>query len=101
MFSFTPKSKLLVATKSGIDLGKVASVEIDPLTGKISVFRVSSSHVIPRLLDGEFMIIWNQVIDWQDNTIIVSDTVVPAEAKNLAMVQTPTANTGAHFKEME
>jgi sporulation protein YlmC with PRC-barrel domain len=101
MFSFIPKSKLLVATKSGLNLGKVTSVEIDSLTGKISAFHVSSSHVIPRLLDGELVINWTQVVDWQDNTIIVSDTAVPAEAKNLAMAQTPTTNTGAHFKELE
>jgi sporulation protein YlmC with PRC-barrel domain len=101
MFTFTPKSKLLVSTKSGINLGKVASVKIDSLTGKISAFHVSSAHVIPRLLDGELVIDWKQVIDWQDNVIIVSDTAVPAEARNLAMAQTPTTNTGAHFKELE
>ncbi|GEM_PF-1195382 len=101
MFYFTPKSKLLVATKSGIDLGRVASIEVDPLIGKISIFHISSSHVIPRLLDEELIVTWNQVIDWQDNIIIVSDTAVPSDIKNLAMAQTSGSNIGANFKELE
>lgn len=79
-------------------MGKVASIEIDPATGRITSFHVSSSHVIPRLLESELIISWHQVIDWNKDKLIVADTAVPADAKNIAMA--PTKKAGAHLKEI-
>ncbi len=79
-------------------MGKVTSIEIDSATGRITSFYVSSSHVIPRLLESELIISWHQVIDWNKDKIIVADTAVPAEAKNIALATTKKA--GAHLKEL-
>lgn len=99
MNSFSPKSKLIAMTKSGIDLGKVSSVKIDTTTGKIISFSVASAHVIPRLLDSELIISWSQVIDWNQDNIIVADAVVTAEAKNLALA--PSKKAGAHLSSLK
>jgi sporulation protein YlmC with PRC-barrel domain len=98
MQNFSPKSKLVVITKSGIDLGKVSSIEINTTTGKIESFHVASSHVISRLLDTDLIVGWNQVIVWEEDKIIVGDAVVPAEAKNIAIA--PSKKAGAHLSEM-
>lgn len=95
---FYPKSKLYAQTKSGIDLGKVVAVEIDELSGKIQSFHVASSHVLPRLLDSELIIGWKQIIDWQDDKIIVTDTVVPSESRNIAMAS--SKQIGAQLKDI-
>jgi len=100
MNTFIPKSKLYVITKSGIDLGKVSSVEVDVASGRITSFFVASSHMIPRLLESELIISWHQVIDWDQDKIIVDDMVVPAEAKNIALNQASSKKAGAHFKEV-
>jgi sporulation protein YlmC with PRC-barrel domain len=99
MNTFTPKSKLCAFTKSGIDLGKVVLIEVDPATGRITSFFISSSHVIPRLLEAELIVSWNQVIDWDQEKIIVADAAVPAEAKNIALAPNPSKKAGAHLKE--
>lgn len=85
MQTFQPKNKILAKTKSGIDLGKVVYVEIDELTGKIDSFHVSSLHVLPRLLDNLLIIKWNQVVRWEKNILIVTDTILPKTAKNRAI----------------
>ena len=98
MNTFTPKSKLCALTKSGINLGKVVLIKIDPATGRIASFYVSSSHVLPRLLESELIISWNQVIEWNQDKIIVTDTVVPAEAKKISIA--PSKKAGAHLSEL-
>jgi len=98
MNAFLPKSKLQAITKSGINLGKVSSIEIDTRTGRIQSFNVTSSHVIPRLLDEELLIGWDQIIDWKDEVIMVADAVVPSGAKNIALSQ--AKKMGAHLSEI-
>lgn len=100
MNTFIPKSKLCAVTKTGIDLGKVTSIDIDAATGRITSFYVASTHVIPRLLESELIISWHQVIEWDEDKIIVADTVVPAEAKNIALAPSPSKKAGAHLKEI-
>ncbi len=82
MPAFQPKNKITAKTKSGIDLGKVVYVEIDILTGKIDAFYISSLHVLPRLFDNLLMVKWNQVVRWEKDTLIVTDTILPRTAKN-------------------
>lgn len=97
MFTFSPKSKLSARTKSGILLGRVTLVRINPDDGKITEFCIASTHVIPRLLDQELIIGWNQVLDWRDDEIIVADAAVPAEAVKIALSRAP--EMPAHFSE--
>jgi len=95
---FYPKYKLYAQTKSGVDLGKVIAVEIDESNGKIASFHVASSHVLPRLLDSSLIINWKQVIDWRDKMIIVTDAVLPAESKNIAIAS--SEQIGARLKDI-
>ena len=96
MFTFNPKSKLLVQTKSGQDLGKVIHIEIDTNTGRIDKFHVSGG-MIPRVLDQNMLIDWNQVIEWRDDLLIVSDATASAMAKLGA--STGQIGSIAHLKE--
>ncbi|MFZ6015717.1 MAG: PRC-barrel domain-containing protein [Patescibacteria group bacterium] len=99
MFLFSPKSKLSARTKSGIFLGRVNRIAINPDDGRIREFIISSHHVIPRLLNNELIIAWNQILDWQEDEIIVADAAVPAEAAKVAFSQISGAQTTAHLSK--
>jgi len=99
MTLFTSKHRLTVITVSGTELGRVSCVDIDEATGRIQTFFVASSHMIPRLMDRELSIAWEQVIDWKDDKLIVADTVVPVQAANIALAA--DTGPGAHLSTME
>ena len=95
---FTPKARIQVRTVSGQDLGRVAGVEIDADTGRITVFFVSGPGMLPRLLDQGLAIAWSQVVEWTDEALIVADAAVPVAAAQVAMSTTSSA-ASAQFKE--
>lgn len=85
MFKFSPKSRLMARTKSGVQLGSVVAVEVDQLTGRIAVFLVAANRVLSVISDKVLAIAWNQVLEWQDGEIVVADAAVHQEASNVAM----------------
>lgn len=85
MFRFSPKSRLLARTKSGILLGKVIAIEVDRRTGRIADFLVVPNHMFAAFYDKAQVIAWTQVIDWLEEEIVVSDAVVEAESKYIAL----------------
>ena len=103
MYRFLPKSRLTVKTKSGHLLGRVVSVEIDTDTGRIQNFFVSTSRVLPVVLDKELAIAWSQVVAWNDSELIVSDAYTKAGVTNLVMASSPSNEFGSApiFKEDE
>ena len=85
MFRFSPKSRLLARTRSGILLGKVVAIEVDRETGRIVDFLVVPKHMFSVFYDKALVIAWSQVVDWLEEEIIVSDAVVEAESKYVAL----------------
>ncbi|MBU2566614.1 PRC-barrel domain-containing protein [Patescibacteria group bacterium] len=96
MFTFNPKSRLVVKTVSGQELGKVAHIEIDTQTGKIKKFLVIGG-VFTRVLDQYLLIDWDQVIEWDDGYLIVSDATASVMARQGASVG--QVGSIAHLKE--
>lgn len=80
MFIFTPKSRLMAQTKSGIALGKVLAIEVDEQTGKIVNFSISAHRAIPAIIDRVLLVAWNQVVEWREDVLIVADAVVGSRA---------------------
>lgn len=79
----------MARTKSGVMLGRVVAVEVDPSTGRIVHFLVTSSRVLSVLSDNSFVIAWNQVVDWLEDEVIVADAFVRGSAAVNIAVATP------------
>lgn len=98
---FTPKSKIIVQTKSGITLGRLQAIEVDSEGGRVRTFHVSADGVLPRLLDREILITWEQIVEWNPDVLIVSDTAVPIGSSEIAFATPPMTDGGAHFQNRE
>ncbi|MFA6100355.1 MAG: PRC-barrel domain-containing protein [Patescibacteria group bacterium] len=97
MFRFSPKSRLMARTKSGTMLGTVVAIEVDPSTGRIVNFLVTSNRVLSVLSDNSFVIAWNQVVDWLEDEIIVADAFVRGSAAvNIAVAASGTPRSFAN-----
>ncbi len=84
MFIFTPKSRLMAQTKSGIALGKVLAIEVDEQTGRIINFSISAHRAIPAIIDSVLLVAWDQVVDWRSDVLIVADAVVGSQVVSVA-----------------
>jgi sporulation protein YlmC with PRC-barrel domain len=71
-------------TRSGLVIGKVASLDIDMETGRIANFYVKSGNLVTGLLADELMISWASVIELTSEALIVADNTVPVGATLLA-----------------
>lgn len=70
-----------VRTAAGQMVGKLASLEIDAETGRISVLRVRVRGMVPGLLDDESFVAWSQVVSMSEKEIVVVDAIAPATAR--------------------
>ncbi len=85
-----------VRTKIGQTIGKLASLEIDPDTGRISALRVRVRGFVPGLLDDETFVGWSQVVSMDEKEIVVVDAFVPAGA---TLAKNDFVSPPAHLKE--
>jgi len=79
-------ARVPVRTQSGTRLGKLASVDIDADTGRISAIRVIPLGAVIRLLGTELIIGWAQIVSMTTEEIVVKDGSVPYAAAQLAAV---------------
>jgi sporulation protein YlmC with PRC-barrel domain len=84
---------LPVLTKSGQDLGKVGSVDIDTENGRLATIRVKTRGLVQGLLDQELLVDWSQVVSINEDTVVVGDASVPGGVGALAA--RPAQNAGA------
>lgn len=75
---------LPVRTRSGLAIGKVASLDVDMDTGRIVTFYVKSGNLVTGLLADELMVSWASVIELTAEALMVADNTVPAGATLLA-----------------
>lgn len=94
MFRFSPKSRLMAQTKSGLALGRVLTIEVDEQTGRIVNFSISAHRAIPVILDKVLLVDWNQVVEWRSDVLIVADAVVGSQA----VVTSVVPNTGSSIQ---
>lgn len=73
-----------VRTKSGVLLGKCASLDLDADTGRLESIRVKSGGLVSGLLGDELVIPWSAVIELGPKMIVVADTALPVGSKVLA-----------------
>lgn len=71
---------ILVISKMGVRIGRLASVEFDVNTGKLSAILVRPQGMVATLVGADLLIIWNNIISISEEKIIVSDTVTPVLA---------------------
>jgi len=89
MFRFTPKSRLMAQTKSGLALGKVLAIEVDEQTGRIVNFSISAHRAVPAIIDKVLLVAWDQVVDWRAEVLVVADAAVGSQALASAVLPHP------------
>jgi sporulation protein YlmC with PRC-barrel domain len=75
---------LPVVTKSGRDLGRVGSFDVDTDSGRLVTLRVKTRGLVKGLLDQDLLINWSQVENIDETRVTVSDGSVPAGVRELA-----------------
>jgi sporulation protein YlmC with PRC-barrel domain len=75
---------LPVVTRSGRDLGRVGSFDVDADSGRLVTLRVKTRGFVKGLLDAELLISWPQVESIDERRVTVSDGSVPALASSKA-----------------
>ncbi len=73
-----------VQTRSGMTLGRLASLDFDADTGHLVSIRVHAG-LVKGLLADELIIAWSQIVEMKPKKIIVSDTSIPAGASVIAL----------------
>lgn len=66
-----------VRTKSGMAVGRLASLDVDADSGRLQAIRVRVPGVVPHLLDDEVAVPWAQIISISEEEAIISDATVP------------------------
>ncbi len=88
-----------VFTERGLSVGKVASFDIDAETGKLAQLRVSHRGFISGLLSDELFVPWTSIMEMTAERIVISDTAIPAEARQVA--KHPAASPKPLLKEQK
>ncbi len=77
-------SKVLVGvpvrTKMGLAVGRLASLELDSDTGRLTSLLVRGKGVVAGLLEDQLVVSWSQVVSMSDKEIVVQDNFSPAGA---------------------
>ena len=66
-----------VRTKSGMAVGRFASLDLDADSGRLMAIRVRVPGVVPHLLDDEVIVQWAQIISISEDEVVISDASVP------------------------
>ena len=77
-------TNLPVITKSGQDLGKIGSFDIDADSGRLTTMHVKTRGLVKGLLDTDLRVDWSQVVTIDEDKVVVSDATVPGGVKALA-----------------
>jgi sporulation protein YlmC with PRC-barrel domain len=80
---------LPVLTKSGIKVGRLASLDIDADSGKLTAIRVRIPGAVPHLMDREIIVNWPQIVSLSEKEAVIADAVVPVGSKLLAKGAAP------------
>lgn len=83
-----------VFTKSGQAIGKLADVQLDSETGRLSSLIVKAKGLVQGLLEEHLIIPWNAVIEMTQEKIVVTDVSVKEPASSLAVSTTSSAAPG-------
>ncbi|MFA4954301.1 MAG: hypothetical protein WC641_03250 [Patescibacteria group bacterium] len=85
-----------VRTKSGISLGRLASLDLDADSGHLISLHVRTSGMLPGLMDEEALVAWSQVLSMSEKEIVVTDAFVTQGA---TWIKKRFAAPSAQFKE--
>jgi sporulation protein YlmC with PRC-barrel domain len=86
-----------VRTRSGMPVGKLASLDFEADTGRLAMLRIRVRGVVPGLLDNEALVAWPQVVSLGEREIVVEDAVAKRGTATLARKEMHIAS--AHLKE--
>ncbi len=87
-------ARAMVRTVSGVQVGKLASIDLDGESGKLIAIRVAPRGVVSGLLSEELVIAWQYVVSMDEEEIIVEDASVHSSAKQFV------SNLNASFKSI-
>ena len=86
-----------VFTEQGLSVGKLASVDFEADTGKLTAIHVSHHGIISGLLSDELVVPWSSIVEIKKDQVIILDTAIPSEARSIA--KQPAANPNPLLKE--
>ena len=69
---------LPVVTKSGQAIGTVSGFIFDTDRGSIAQIEVRPAGLVRGFVAHELLIAWDEVIEWTETHIVVSDAMIPA-----------------------
>lgn len=89
----------VVRTRSGMALGKVASLDFDGDTGRLTRLRVKTRGLVPGLMDQELIVTWDQIVEITEKEVVVQDATVPAGGKQLAVATEASGTIHASMRD--
>ncbi len=70
-----------VETRDGRFIGKVASFNVDAITGKLSSLLVHAPGIVSGLFRDELLVDWNVILEMTPDRVLVADTAVKSVAR--------------------
>jgi sporulation protein YlmC with PRC-barrel domain len=85
-----------VHTKSGEQVGKVASFDLDALTGHLQSMHVKTRGIMAGVMSEDIMVPWDAIIEMSKEKVVVRDGVVPIKGAAIAdgLVAPSTGSSG-------
>lgn len=83
-----------VRTVSGVGVGKVASMDFDAETGRLTSLRVKVSGAMPGLMGQEAFVAWTQIVSMDEKQVVVADASVP---EGMSWMKKRLASPPAHL----
>ncbi len=79
-----------VRTRSGANIGKVASLDLDAETGRLVTLHARVSGMVSGLLEHEVLVAWSQVVSLSETEVIVEDAAALPTTSRFARQFSPT-----------
>jgi sporulation protein YlmC with PRC-barrel domain len=92
---------LPVVTRSEQKVGKVASFDVDILTGKLAVLYVKASGLVARLSEDELLVSWDAILEITAERVVIVDAAIQSQVPTatVASAMTPSPS-GTFMKEV-
>lgn len=84
---------VMVETRSGRRVGKVASFDLDGATGRLVTLQVKPHGLVAGLTSENLIIPWEAIVDMSYERVLIADAVVPAGSSAIAQANTVPSPT--------
>lgn len=92
---------LPVVTRSEQKVGKVASFDIDNLTGRLVTLYVAPSGLVARLRVEELLVSWDAIVEITADRVVIADSVIQAHVPGFTVATSLASSaSGTLMKEV-